>query len=96
MADKKKKQQKEKEKEEEAVNDNAPNPLDLIIEQAKSNSTSIQVVQDILSETILQKAAEHLYNKYLTPKIMPYTALQTMELAATQVRVSRRYSQANS
>ena len=42
----------------------------------------------VLSETILQKAAEHLYGKYLQPKVMPYTAAQTMALTTKQVTVS--------
>lgn len=43
--------------------------------QAHVFSMSAAVVTKVLEETVLQKAAEHLYNKYLQPKIRPYTAL---------------------
>ena len=46
----------------------------LVIEQMRGFSESIQIVQDILSETILKNGGDHLYNKYLQPKIRPYVA----------------------
>ena len=48
---------------------------------------SFDVVAKIIEETILQKGAEHLYNKYLTPKIMPYTVQDTILLAKEQINV---------
>mmetsp|Transcript_43378 Transcript_43378/g.57426 ORF Transcript_43378/g.57426 Transcript_43378/m.57426 type:complete len:114 (+) Transcript_43378:99-440(+) len=46
---------------------------------------SLAVVSKLIEDTILQKGAEHLYNKYLQPKIMPYVSMQTIELTKCQV-----------
>ena len=70
------------------VQEAAIDPLEAFLKEAKGNSDSLRVITYILNETVLQKAAEHLYNQYLAPKVRPYTALQTMELAVTQVSVS--------
>lgn len=51
-------------------------------------SGSLDAVLQILDKTVLQKCADVLYNKYLQPKILPYTALQTIELTQCQVHVS--------
>ena len=50
------------------------------LEMSKQCASSISVVSQVLEETVMQKAAEYLYNKYLQPKVMPYTAAQTIEL----------------
>ena len=42
---------------------------------------SIDVVSKLIEDTFIQKGGEHLYNKYLQPKIMPYVSAQTIELA---------------
>ena len=48
--------------EEEAANElSASKALD----QTKNFANSISVVTQVLNETVLQKAAEHFYNKYL-------------------------------
>jgi len=49
-------------------------------EFAHKHANSLAIIGSILEETILQKGAEHLYNAYLMPKILPYTALQTIQL----------------
>ena len=36
---------------------------------------SLSIVGEIIDKTILEKGANHLYNKYIMPKILPYTAL---------------------
>ena len=67
---------------------------DLEAELAKMTDfqNSIGVVSQILEETILTKGAEHLYNMYLKPKVLPYAAYHTIALTKTQVSVSQRAS----
>jgi len=74
MADKNKKGQQEV----PLVNDTQINMSGFLLEM-RENSNSLSIVTKVIEETILQKAAEQLYNKYLIPKIRPYTAYQTME-----------------
>ena len=45
-----------------------------LIEQMRGYSESLYIVSDVLSETILKNGGDHLYNKYLQPKIRPYVA----------------------
>ena len=52
-----------------------------VLEQGKQDGDSLMVAHDVLENTILQKAAEYLYDKYLRPKVRPYVALQTIELS---------------
>ena len=40
-----------------------------------------------MSETVLQKVAEHAYNKYLGPKIRPFCACSTVATMASQIEV---------
>lgn len=62
------------------------------ISELASFQDSIGVITQLLEETILQRGAEFLYDRYLLPKVMPYTALQTIELTAQQVHVSSHQS----
>ena len=34
----------------------------------------IEIVSQIIDDTFVEKGGEHLYNKYLQPKIMPYVS----------------------
>ena len=77
-----------KDKKEEENQDIQHDSLLKMLEMAKDSSNAIPIVHQVLEETILQKAAEYLYNKYLTPKVRPYTACQTIELTLQQVNVS--------
>ena len=62
--------------------------LSLEVMQAREDALSIHVVEQVFNETILQKCAEHSYNRYLAPKIRPYTAAQTIALMEMPVGVS--------
>ena len=55
------------------------------------NMNSVYVVESILDETVIQKVAEHLYNRYLQPKILPYVMMDTIEVSAKQVAVSASF-----
>ena len=57
------------------------------MQQALSNMNSLEVVEKILDQTVLQKVAEHAYNKYLTPKVRPFCACSTVATMAEQVNV---------
>ena len=50
---------------------------------AISNMDSISVVEQVLSETVLQKVAEHAYNKSLPRKVRPFCALSTVATMAS-------------
>lgn len=72
-------------KQKQAENSNSENTnLDTI----KNNFASFSVVEEIIESTILQKAAQHLYEKYLRPKVRPFTVHDTMMLARQQIAVS--------
>ena len=59
-------------------------PMRLMADQMNA----IDIVSQIIDATFVEKGGEHLYNKYLQPKIMPYVSAQTLELAKCQVHVS--------
>ena len=46
---------------------------------------SIGIVSSVFDETVLQNVADHFYNLYLQPKIVPYTMKDTIELSSKQV-----------
>ena len=60
-----------------------------VLHKMKGMSESINVVTEILNETILQRGADHLYSEYLAPKVRPYAAKHTCELAIRQIEVSK-------
>ena len=41
-----------------------------------------------MDETILEKCTQLIYEKYLEPKIRPYTALNALENISTSIGVS--------
>lgn len=49
---------------------------------------SIHLVEQVISDTILQKGAEDLYDKYLAPKTRPYTAMHSLESIKKTLEVS--------
>jgi hypothetical protein len=59
-----------------------------VLQKMKGFSESIGVVKDILEDTILQLGAEHLYSEYLAPKVRPYVAKHTCELAIRQIEIN--------
>ena len=77
-----------KDKKEDETLESQHDNMQKMLELAKDNGNAIPIVHQVLEETILQKAAEYLYDKYLRPKVRPYTACQTIELTLQQVNVS--------
>jgi hypothetical protein len=59
------------------------------LKQLFAASDSLQVVERILDETILDKAAEVIYLKYLVPKVKPYTALHALESVNKSLQVGQ-------
>ena len=53
-----------------------------------NHTNSLALIGDLIEETFLQKGAEFLYNKYLKPKIRPFTVHDTLMLASQQIAVS--------
>ena len=78
------KKDKKEEENPDSQHDNVLKMLDL----AKDCGNAIPIVHQVLEETVLQKVAEYLYDKYLRPKVRPYTACRTIELTLQQVNVS--------
>jgi len=50
-------------------------------------SESLLIAEMVLNETILEKAAQELYLKYLVPKVKPYTAMHALENVKKSLQV---------
>ena len=53
-----------------------------------TKSESINIVEQIINETILQDGAQILYVKYIEPKVRPYTAMHSIESIKMSLLVS--------
>ena len=48
-------------------------------------SESLQVVSELIDETILTRGGMMIYERYLEPKMRPYTALNALENISTSI-----------
>ena len=56
--------------------------------KALNNMHSLEVVESIIDGILLENVAQHAYNKYLTPKVIPFCAISTVATMGDQMMVS--------
>ena len=61
------------------------------VAKAIEDMNTLDIVERIISETFLQRVAEHAYGKYLAPKVRPYCACSTVATMADQCNVRIKY-----
>ena len=63
--------------------------FEAVLNNSKSYLESLDIVTKVIEETILEKGADRLFNKYLAPKIRPFAVYDTILLAEQQVNVCK-------
>ena len=39
---------------------------------------SLQIVEQVFSDSVLERVAQHAYNQYIAPKVRPFCAVSTV------------------